>query len=311
MKNVLSITDLTRDEILKVLDLADKLKEERRKGILKEYLKNKTLGMIFELPSTRTRVSFEVAMNDCGGYAIYMNWNDLQLGRGESIGDTARTLSRYVHAVMMRVRNHETLVEFSKFSSVPVINGLSNLEHPCQILADLQTIREKKEGFEITVAWVGDGNNVCNSLLLASALMGFKMHLAIPEGFDPPEEILKKAKELGGDFKIFRDPKEAVRNADVIYTDVWASMGQERERDRRLKIFRPYQVNMELVSKAKEDVIVMHCLPAHRGEEITDEVIDSEYSVVFDQAENRLHAQKALLVELIGGSDVGEGGEKD
>ncbi|ADC64894.1 ornithine carbamoyltransferase [Ferroglobus placidus DSM 10642] len=305
MKHVLSITDLKKEEIIEILDLADKLKEERRKGILKEYLKNKTLGMIFELPSTRTRVSFEVAMNDCGGYAIYMNWNDLQLGRGETIADTARTLSRYVHAVMMRVRRHETLVEFAKFSSVPVINGLSNLEHPCQILADLQTIREKKGSLNVKVAWVGDGNNVCNSLLLASAIIGFEMKLAIPEGFDPPDEILKKAEELGGRFEILRDPKEAVRGADVIYTDVWASMGQEEERERRLKIFRPYQVNMELVGEAKEDVIVMHCLPAHRGEEITDEVIDSEYSVVFDQAENRLHAQKALLLKLIGGSDVG------
>ena len=305
MKHVLSITDLRKEEIIEILDLADKLKEERRKGIFKEYLKNKTLGMIFELPSTRTRVSFEVAMNDCGGYAIYMNWNDLQLGRGESIADTARTLSRYVHAVMMRVRNHETLLEFAKFSSVPVINGLSNLEHPCQILADLQTIREVKGSLDVKVAWVGDGNNVCNSLLLASSILGFELKLAIPEGFDPPDEILKKAKELGGRFEIVRNPKEAVREADVIYTDVWASMGQEKERERRLKVFRPYQVNMELVNEAKDDVIVMHCLPAHRGEEITDDVIDSEYSVVFDQAENRLHAQKALLLKLIGGSDVG------
>ncbi len=305
MKHVLSITDLRKEEIIEILDLADKLKEERRKGIFKEYLKNKTLGMIFELPSTRTRVSFEVAMNDCGGYAIYMNWNDLQLGRGESIADTARTLSRYVHAVMMRVRNHETLLEFAKFSSVPVINGLSNLEHPCQILADLQTIREVKGSLDVKVAWVGDGNNVCNSLLLASSILGFELRLAIPEGFDPPNEILKKARELGGRFEIVRNPKEAVREADVIYTDVWASMGQEEERERRLKVFRPYQVNMELVNEAKDDVVVMHCLPAHRGEEITDDVIDSEYSVVFDQAENRLHAQKALLLKLIGGSDVG------
>ncbi len=305
MKHVLSITDLRKEEIIEILDLADKLKEERRKGIFKEYLKNKTLGMIFELPSTRTRVSFEVAMNDCGGYAIYMNWNDLQLGRGESIADTARTLSRYVHAVMMRVRNHEILLEFAKFSSVPVINGLSNLEHPCQILADLQTIREVKGSLDVKVAWVGDGNNVCNSLLLASSILGFELRLAIPEGFDPPNEILKKARELGGRFEIVRDPKEAVREADVIYTDVWASMGQEEERERRLKVFRPYQVNMELVNEAKDDVVVMHCLPAHRGEEITDDVIDSEYSVVFDQAENRLHAQKALLLKLIGGSDVG------
>ncbi len=307
MKHLISIADLTKNEILRILDLADRLKEERRNGIYKEYLKNKTLGMIFELPSTRTRVSFEVAMADAGGHAIYMNWNDLQLGRGETIGDTARTLSRYVHAVMMRVRKHETVVEFARHSSVPVINGLSNLEHPCQILADLQTIREKK-GFDIKLAWVGDGNNVCNSLILASAIIGFEMVVATPEGFEPNEGILRRAKEFGGNVKLVRDPVEAVKGADVIYTDVWTSMGQESERELRLKVFKPYQVNMDLVAKAKEDVIVMHCLPAHRGEEITDDVIDSEYSVVFDQAENRLHAQKALLITLIGDSNVGEGG---
>lgn len=297
MKHLISISDLSPKEILAILELAEKLKEDRKKGVFEEPLKNKTLAMIFELPSTRTRVSFEVAMLELGGNALYLNWNDLQLGRGEPIKDTARVMSRYVHAVMMRVRRHEVIEEFAKFSSIPVINGLSNLEHPCQILADLLTIKEKKGLNGIKIAWVGDGNNVCNSLILASTMLGIRIAVACPEGFEPNPEILRKARSFG-EVEIFRDPKDAVRDADVIYTDVWASMGQEEEREKRLKVFRSYQVNEELVSLAK-DAIVMHCLPAHRGEEITDEVIESEFSVVFDQAENRLHAQKAVLVKLL------------
>ncbi|MEM0203908.1 MAG: ornithine carbamoyltransferase [Archaeoglobaceae archaeon] len=297
MKHLISISDLSPEELLSILELAERLKEERKKGIFKELLKNKTLAMIFELPSTRTRVSFEVAMLELGGNALYLNWNDLQLGRGEPIKDTARVMSRYVHAVMMRVRRHETIEEFARFSSIPVINGLSNLEHPCQIIADLLTIKEKKGLNGIKIAWVGDGNNVCNSLILASTMLGIEISVACPEGFEPNPEILRKAKSFR-EVKILRDPKDAVKDADVIYTDVWASMGQEAERERRLKVFRNYQVNEELVSIAK-DAIVMHCLPAHRGEEITDEVIESERSVVFDQAENRLHAQKAILLKLI------------
>ncbi|MEM1593072.1 MAG: ornithine carbamoyltransferase [Archaeoglobaceae archaeon] len=297
MKQLVSISDLSPDEILSILELAERVKEDRKKGVFKELLKNKTLAMIFELPSTRTRVSFEVAMLELGGNALYLNWNDLQLGRGEPIKDTARVMSRYVHAVMMRVRRHETIEEFARFSSVPVINGLSNLEHPCQIIADLLTIKEKKGLKGIKIAWVGDGNNVCNSLILASTMLGIEISVACPEGFEPNPEIIRKAKSFG-EVKILRDPKDAVKDADVIYTDVWASMGQEAEREKRLKVFKKYQVNEELVSIAK-DAIVMHCLPAHRGEEITDEVIESERSVVFDQAENRLHAQKAILLKLI------------
>uniref|UniRef100_A0A7C3UI01 Ornithine carbamoyltransferase n=1 Tax=Geoglobus ahangari TaxID=113653 RepID=A0A7C3UI01_9EURY len=299
VKHLISISDLTKEELLDFLELAKKLKDERRRGVFNDYLKNRSLAMIFELPSTRTRISFEVAMADMGGHALYLNWNDLQLGRGETIADTARVVSRYVHAVMMRVRNHSTIVEFAKHSEVPVINGLSNLEHPCQIIGDLLTILEKKGGFDIKLSWVGDGNNVCNSLILASAILGFDMCVATPEGYEPPKIILERAKELGGDVKILRDPFEAVKDADVIYTDVWTSMGQEAEREQRLKVFKKYQVNSELVENAKEDVIVMHCLPAHRGEEITDDVIDGVRSVVFDQAENRLHAQKAILLRLI------------
>ncbi|NOY11731.1 MAG: ornithine carbamoyltransferase [Archaeoglobi archaeon] len=299
VKHLISISDLTRDEILDIIELAERLKDERSRGVFRDYLKNRSLAMVFELPSTRTRVSFEVAMTEMGGHALYLGWNDLQLGRGETIADTARVLSRYVSAIMARVRSHETVAELARHSDVPVINGLSNLEHPCQTLADLLTIKEKKGGFDIKLAWVGDGNNVCNSMILASAILGFEMSVATPKGFEPNEGILKWALERGARVELTNDPLAAVSGADVIYTDVWTSMGQEAEREERLKAFRPFQVNARLVDSAKDDVIVMHCLPAHRGEEITDDVIDGSHSVVFDQAENRLHAQKAVLLRLI------------
>ncbi len=298
-EHLISLSDLSESDILEILSLAEKLKDERKRGIFRDYLKNKSLAMIFELPSTRTRVSFEVAMSDMGGHALYLSWNDLQLGRGETVADTARVLSRYVSAIMARVRSHERVVELANSSDVPVINGLSNLEHPCQILADLLTIKEKK-GLNVKLAWIGDGNNVCNSMILASAILGFEMSIATPRGFEPDESILKKAEDIGKKPEITSNPFEAVENADVIYTDVWASMGHESEREERLKVFREFQVNRDLVEKAEDDVIVMHCLPAHRGEEITDEIIDGRHSVVFDQAENRLHAQKAVLLRLIG-----------
>lgn len=304
MKHLLSIADLTSDELFELLKLAEKLKDERYKGLVTDYLKNKSLAMIFELPSTRTRVSFEVAMTDLGGHALYLGWNDLQLGRGEPIKDTARVLSRYVHAVMMRVRDHSTIEEFAKYSTVPVINGLSNLEHPCQVLADLLTIYEYRGDLkDVTLAWVGDGNNVCNSLILASALTGMRMVIATPPNYEPDAKILERAREMGGDIVLLRDPKKAVEEADVIYTDVWTSMGQEKERDERLAAFKGYQVSDELIKLSKDDVVVMHCLPAHRGEEITDEVIEGKHSIIFDQAENRLHAQKAVLLKLIGKED--------
>jgi ornithine carbamoyltransferase len=304
MKHLLSIADLSRDELFELLKLAEKLKEERYKGIVTDYLKNKSLAMIFELPSTRTRVSFEVAMSDLGGHALYLGWNELQLGRGEPIKDTARVLSRYVHAVMMRVRDHSTIEEFAKHSMVPVINGLSNLEHPCQILADLLTIYEYRGDFrDVTLAWVGDGNNVCNSMILASALTGMKMVISTPENYEPNAKIVEKAKEMGGKILFVRDPKKAVEEADVIYTDVWTSMGQEDEKNRRLADFRGYQVSDDLLKLSKDDVVVMHCMPAHRGEEITDEVIEGKHSIIFDQAENRLHAQKAVLLKLMGRED--------
>ncbi|WP_456330101.1 ornithine carbamoyltransferase [Archaeoglobus sp.] len=301
MKHLLSIADLEKEELFEILKLAEKLKEERYKGVVTDYLKNKSLAMIFELPSTRTRVSFEVAMTDLGGHALYLGWDELQLGRGEPIKDTARVLSRYVHAVMMRVRDHSTVEEFAKYSTVPVINGLSNLEHPCQVIADLLTIYEYRGDFkDVTLAWVGDGNNVCNSMILAAALTGMKMIVSTPENYDPNPEIVKKAKEMGGKLQFVRDPKEAVKEADVIYTDVWTSMGQEAEKEARMAAFQPYQVSDELLKLSKDDVVVMHCMPAHRGEEITDEVIEGKHSIIFDQAENRLHAQKAILLKLLG-----------
>ncbi len=303
MKHLISMADLTPEELEEILKLAEKLKEERYKGMVTDYLKNKSLAMIFELPSTRTRISFEVAMTDLGGHALYLNWNDLQLGRGEPIKDTARVLSRYVHAVMMRVRKHETILEFAKYSTVPVINGLSNLEHPCQVIADLLTIKEYKGDLRyVKLAWIGDGNNVCNSLILASALTGMEMVVCTPKGYEPNREIVEKALKMGAKLTFESDPVKAVEDADVIYTDVWVSMGQEKERRKRLKAFAGYQVTQKLVDSAKTNVVVMHCLPAHRGEEITEEVLEGEHSIVFDQAENRLHAQKAILLKLIGGS---------
>ncbi len=304
MKHLLSMADLTKEELFEIIKLAEKLKEERYKGIATDYLKNKSLAMIFELPSTRTRVSFEVAMTELGGHALYLNWNDLQLGRGEPIKDTARVMSRYVHAVMLRVREHQVIAEFAKYSTVPVINGLSNLEHPCQVIADLLTIYEYKGDLkDVTLAWVGDGNNVCNSLILASALTGMKMIISTPKNYEPNKDIVSKALEMGANITFERDPKKAVENADVIYTDVWVSMGQEKEREERLKVFSEYQISEDLIKLSSDDVVVMHCLPAHRGEEITDEVMEGRHSIIFDQAENRLHAQKAILLKLIGGEE--------
>jgi ornithine carbamoyltransferase len=297
MKHLISIADLSKQEILELLETAARLKEDRKKGIIQEKLKNKTLAMIFELPSTRTRISVEVAMLELGGNALYLNWNDLQLGRGEPIKDTARVMSRYVHGIMIRAKKHNTVEELAKFSSIPVINGLSNLEHPCQVLSDLLTIYEHK-GLNARITWLGDGNNVCNSLILLSAILGLEMVVSCPAGYEP--SALSKALELGGKIKLERNPKKAVENADVLYTDVWVSMGQEAEREVRLKAFRGYEISRELMKYAKDDAIVMHCMPVHRGEEITDDVIESRNSVIYDQAENRLHMQKAILLKLLG-----------
>ena len=298
--HLLSLADLSYDDIINLLDTASDLKEKRVRGKTSGALKSRTLAMLFEKSSTRTRISFEAAMTELGGHGIYLNYKDIQLGRGESVADTARVMSRYVHAIMARVYKHETLIELSKNSDVPVINGLSDLEHPCQLLADLLTIREYKGKFKgLNFSWIGDGNNVCNSAILACALTGMKMTVACPEGYEPDREIVEKARKLGGVVNIIRDPMKAAKNADILSTDVWVSMGDEEEYDQRLHDFRPYQINSKLLEQAKHDVMILHCLPAHRGEEITAEVVDGPNSAVFDQAENRLHVQKALLLKLL------------
>ncbi len=300
MKHVISMTDLTQEEILELLDMAEDLKEKRLRGKVTDLLKNKSLAMIFEKSSTRTRVSLEVAMSDLGGHSIYLNYRDIQIGRGETVADTARVLAGYVYAISARVNSHDTLVELAECSDVPVINALSDLEHPCQTLADLFTIREYKNRLNgLRFAWIGDGNNVCNSAILGCAIVGMEIVVACPEGYEPDMDIVAKARELGGTVLITHDPAEAAKDADVLYTDVWVSMGDEDEREKRMRDLKDFQINAELVNLAKHDSIVMHCLPAHRGEEITEEVLEGPHSVVFEEAENRLHAQKALLLKLM------------
>lgn len=297
----LSIADLKYREILGLLNDAIALKAERKHGKFSRKLKGKSLAMIFEKPSTRTRVSFEVAMTELGGHALYLDTSTLQLGRGETIEDTARVLSRYVHAIMIRAYKHETVVSLASASNVPVINGLDDLEHPCQTLADLMTILEFKKSFKgLKFAWIGDGNNVCNSSILACAITGMSMAVACPEGYEPDKAIVAKARKMGGKLEIIRSPEKAAREADVLYTDVWVSMGDEAEKEKRKRDFAKYQINSSLLEKAKRGAIVLHCLPAHRGDEITSEVVDGPNSKVLDQAENRLHTQKALLLKLIG-----------
>jgi len=303
-RDYLGVLDAEKDFVA-ILELAATLKNRARAGEHYEPLRNKNLALIFEKASTRTRVSFEVAMSQLGGHALYLNPQDLQLGRGETIADTARVLSRYVDAIVYRAFRHDDVVELARHTEIPVINGLDDLEHPCQALADLFTVLEHKGELKgLRLAYVGDGNNVCNSLLLAGALVGMDVAVGCPRKYEPAASIVKNAKDIGtrtgSKIAILQDPVDAVKGADVVYTDVWVSMGMEKEKGERERIFEPYQVNQLLVNKAKEDAIVMHCLPAHRGLEITDEVIDGPKSVVWDQAENRLHAQKALLVTLLG-----------
>jgi len=303
-KSLASLYDLTREEMEQIFKTSELLKLQNLRGQEHPLLKGKTLAMIFEKPSTRTRVSFEVGMWQLGGYALYLSSTDLQLGRGETVGDTAQVLSRYVHGIMARVFAHQTILDLVKYSRVPVINGLSDFSHPCQGLADLFTVYEKKGRLEgLKLAYVGDGNNVAHSLLYGCSKMGMNITLGCPKGYEPDPKVVSQAKEeakrTGCEVKVVQDPKEAVKGADVIYTDVWASMGKEKEREERVKILKPYQVNPELVKEAKGDYIFMHCLPAHRGEEVTNEVADSKNSVIFDQAENRMHTQKAILALVI------------
>ena len=307
-KYLTSIADLSEEEILNLISYAIELKKNRNHGnnnVEKQSLAGKTLALMFEKPSTRTRLSFETAMFQLGGNTIYLNSNDLQISRGESIQDTAKTISLYVDCLVARVYSHKTIVELAQNCKIPVINGLSDLYHPCQILADLMTILEYKKSFRgLTLSWIGDGNNVCNDLLIGCAKMGLNIKAAIPEGYDPPLEILKivtqESKLKATDFTILRDPIEAVKNADIVVTDTFVSIGKEKEDEKRRSTFIPkYQVNDKLMSYSKDDAIFMHCLPAKRGQEVTSEVIDGSKSVVWDEAENRLHVQKSLLQSFL------------
>jgi ornithine carbamoyltransferase len=293
--NLISITDLSQEQIIKILDRAETYRIERDKYD-EVTLQGKSMAMIFEKPSTRTRVSLEIALEELGGHALYLSSGELQLGRGETLADTARVLSRYVHGITARVSSHSTIKQLAKYATVPVINALSDLEHPLQILADLMTMRQRFSSLEgLNVAWIGDGNNVCNSLILASAIMGMSISVASPTTYEPKPQILEEAKNMGGRVKLFPNPSDAVKGADVVETDTWISMGDEAEEAERLRVFGRYQVNARLMMMASKGAIAMHCLPAHRGQEITDEVMDGPQSAVFDEAENRLHTSKAVL----------------
>ncbi|MBC7264076.1 MAG: ornithine carbamoyltransferase [Chloroflexi bacterium] len=305
-KDLISLADLSSSEIWDILNLAQELKEEWAAGGNIPRLVGKSLGMIFQKPSLRTRVSFEMAMKHLGGHALYLSPDEIQLGKRESVADVARVLSRYVDGIMARVFAHSDLEELARYSRVPVINGLSDYSHPCQALSDLFTILEKKGRLTgLKLAWVGDGNNVLHSLLFGCSKVGMDIVAATPEGYEPDGRVVEMAfafaRENSSTVELTHDPVAAVKGADVIYTDTWVSMGQEAEQKKRLEVFPPYQVNAALVSRARPDVIVMHCLPAHRGQEITDGVADGPHSVIFDQAENRMHVQKAILAILLGG----------
>ena len=305
MENLISIKDISVGEINKIFKLAEKLKKNKKK--FKKAVRGKALGLVFQKPSNRTRVSFSVGMHQMGGDCTYLSPQEIQLGARETIKDVSLTLSRYLDAVVLRTYSHNDLLEFAKYATVPVVNGLTDLLHPCQALADLFTIKEKFRKLSgIKLAYVGDGNNVCHSLLYACSQLGVDLNIATPVNYQPRAQIIEHAKELALKSKAIlslsnNNPKEAVKDADVIYTDVWASMGHETEQAKRVKDFAGFQVNTALTALAKKNCLIMHCLPAHRGQEITEQVIDGENSIVFDQAENRLHVQKAILILLLGG----------
>ncbi|MBP2631993.1 MAG: ornithine carbamoyltransferase [Firmicutes bacterium] len=300
-RDLLSIHDLTTEEVYKILDLAKDLKAKQKAGIEHHLLKGKTLGMIFQKSSTRTRVSFEVGMFQLGGSALFLSGNDLQIGRGEPIKDTARVLSRYLDGVMIRTFAHADLEEFAKYADIPVINALTDLLHPCQVLTDLLTIQEhKSEQLKgLKLAYIGDCNNMVHSLMYGCAKVGMHFVVATPKGCQPNAEVfanaVEDAKRAGGSITVVNDIYEAAKDADVLYTDVWASMGQESEREERCRIFKDYQINIKLMEVASKSAIVLHCLPAHRGEEISEEVLEKYQDVIFDEAENRLHVQKAIM----------------
>ncbi len=299
MKHLLKLQDLTREEILSILNLADQLKYERNHGISNNSLKGKKLGMIFQKSSTRTRVSFETGIYELGGYGMFLSSNDLQIGRGEPVEDTARVLSRYLDGIMIRTFAQKEVEDLAKYGTIPVINGLTDYAHPCQVLADLMTIREYKGSFKgLKMAFIGDGNNMANSLIVGATKLDMEIAVACPVGYEPDEKIVEWA-HANGKLTITQSVDEAISGADVLYTDVWASMGMEKEKTAREHDFAGYQINSGNIKGAKGDVMVMHCLPAHRGEEITAEVFEEHAKEIFDEAENRLHAQKAVMVKLM------------
>ncbi len=292
--------DLSTEEIIDILNLADQLKYELKHGIPHPHLKGKTLGMIFQKASTRTRVSFETGMYQLGGYPLFLSSNDLQIGRGEPVQDTARVLSRYLSGIMIRTFEQKEVEDLAKYGSIPIINGLTDFCHPCQVLADLMTIREFKGSFDgLKMCFIGDGNNMANSLIVGCLKVGMSVSIACPDDYQPPKEILDFAKGYGDKFEMTNSPMQAAKGADVLITDVWASMGQEGEAEKRKKAFEGYQINDELMTQANEDAMVLHCLPAHREEEITEKVFEAHANEIFEEAENRLHAQKAVMVKLM------------
>jgi len=304
-RDFLSLHDWSRPELDQILTLAEELKLRRRSGLSDQPLAGKTVGLYFAKPSTRTRVSFEVGVQQLGGSALFLSAADLQLRRGETVADSARVLSRYLDGIVIRTFSHREVEEWAAYADVPVINGLTDQEHPCQVMADLLTIREKKGRLDgLRLAYVGDGNNMAHSLMDGCAKFGMHITVACPPGYEPSSEVVERAAaaeaESGGSVRVTTDPREAAEGADIVYTDVWASMGQEDEAEHRKAVFGPYQVNRALMNLAKPDAIFMHCLPAHRGEEVTAEILDGPQSVIFDEAENRLHAHKAIMALLIG-----------
>ncbi len=299
-KDFLALSDWSREELEQIFELTRELKEKQKRGEEHHLLKGKTLGMIFEKSSTRTRVSFEVGMFQLGGHALFLHSGTTQLGRGEPIKDTGRVMSRYVDGIMIRTFSQEGVEELARCSDIPVINGLTDKYHPCQIMADIFTVIEHKGAFkDLAYCWIGDGNNMANSWINAAAIFGFELRVATPEGYEPDADVVARAEKLGAKILYTHDPAEAARGAHVLNTDVWASMGQEEEQQEREKAFTGFQLNSDIVQVADPACIVLHCLPAHRGEEITDEVIEGPHSVVFDEAENRLHVQKAIMATLM------------
>lgn len=303
-RDFIGLVDYTAEEIQYLIELAVELKRKNREGEVFHPLKGKTLGMIFEKSSTRTRVSFEVGMYQLGGHALFLSKNDLQLGRGETIWDTAQVMSRYLDGIMLRTFAHRTAIDLARGATIPVINGLTDLSHPCQALADYQTIFEKKGKLQgLKLAYIGDGNNMANSLMVGGCKLGVNVSIATPEGYAPDKTVTETSKELaaqsGSELSIVTDPKEAIADADIVYTDVWASMGFEDEQKQREEAFASFQINEELVKYAKADYLFMHCLPAHRGEEVSEGVLEGKNSIIFDQAENRLHAQKAVMASIM------------